>query len=108
MRIAPGREHEDGRAGARANPSEHIEPAEARHHHVQHDERIRAGYCLLDPVPAIDGTFDVEPLAPQEPCDERAQLRIVIDDQNAIHQRPIVGVAMSPRSSRSVNALHSS
>ena len=85
MRIPTCREHEDRSARARANAAEHVESIQVRHHHVQHDERIRSGYRESNALIGIRSPVDCEAFRVQKPYDEGAQLGIVINDQDAIH-----------------------
>jgi len=59
--VAARREHDDGEGRFRANASEHVEAAEPRQHHVEHDEGEALATRHLETDGPVVRHLDLEP-----------------------------------------------
>ena len=62
-------------------------PVEARQQEVQHDQLVAAGLRQLHSADPVRGTVHPEPLGRQSAGDEADDPRLVVDDQDARHER---------------------
>src|SRR4029077_2909766 len=79
--LAPGGEHDDRYATHRADAAQHLEARELRQHHIQHHELDGGPAALLHALLPRAGSERREPLGGEILRQHRAQLPIVIDDE---------------------------
>jgi hypothetical protein len=70
-----------------AQPPQHLEPVQARHHHVQHDQRRLALERRLQPRLPVDRLHDLEARQLERDLEVGADVLVVVDDQDACAHR---------------------
>src|SRR5919205_431164 len=84
--VAARREHHDVHVRPFGpQPPQHLEAVHARHHHVEHDERVLARERALQPRLAPVRDLDGEALFAQKLGHQLAQLAVVVNNQHVFH-----------------------
>jgi hypothetical protein len=89
--TGPRGEHDDRHIAGPAQCARDIEPVRLRQCQVEHHEIGPAPGDLAERIGAVCGGHDVEPGALQVIPHEPQDLGLVVDDENALHGRVIVG-----------------
>src|SRR5215204_6105842 len=86
--VAAGREHHDVYVRAFGSESaQHLEAVHARHHHVQHDERVLARKRAFEPRGAPVRDLNPITLFAEQLSDQLTQLSVVVNNKHVFHQQ---------------------
>ena len=84
--VARARAEQDDRnrprAGIGAQLADELEAIHHGHHHVGDDEIGRSAACLLEGIESVRRGLDVAEHAPEQAGDIRAQVSVVVDEQD--------------------------
>jgi hypothetical protein len=82
--VGDARQHDDRLLRVRGEqPAEHLPPVQVWHHEVKDDQLVVGLDCAAQPFGAAVREFGRIAGGSERPADERADLRLVIDDQDA-------------------------
>ena len=81
--LGLGGEHDDRHRRARAHAPAHLEPVEAGHHHVEHDEVERRLAEARERLAAVGGLHDLVAVLAQRVGEQRLDRLLVVDEQDA-------------------------
>ena len=82
---APGRQHDDGHLRLPAHPAQHLQPADAGQHHVEHHDGVAARQDALDAGLAVVDGFQRKPFRLEIFGEQFRQAGVVVYREDALH-----------------------
>ena len=82
--VAGGQEQHRRAVAACTQPAAHLEPVEVGHHHVEHHEVGPLRRDHVERRPAVLGGGDLEAVVLQRGGEHRAQVLLVVDDEEVL------------------------
>ena len=83
--LGSGRQHDHRDGGFGSDAPQDVESVDAGQHHIQDHQGVIAGKGPFDALLSVVDGVHLKPFRFQVPGDQRTQLGVVIDDQQAIH-----------------------